>query len=396
MHIAFRADSSTIIGHGHIMRCLTLAHALVAQVKNNKDLTLQISFICRDQPNNINQLISQTDFTLITLPLGEQVINQQDSTTWLTCSQKQDAQQCIKAIESLSSVPVDMLIVDHYAIDRQWHKIVASHYQQLMVIDDLANRSLQCDVLLDQTLNRQAKNYQQLIPENCLLLLGQNYMLLRYEFSQLQKQAMIQRQLRSKQLSAANILISMGGSDPDNVSERVLLAIAQLQQRYPDVTASLVLSSQSKHLKKVAALSDSFTWCTLIIDTKNMAALMLTADIAIGASGATAWERCCLGLPSLTTVNAKNQQLIANNLADAGASINLGWHQKVSGEMISTAIKTLFNNPKAYLAMVNNNFFCCDGLGANRVAQVLLEQITPKNTTLAAPCSPEQLRENYR
>ena len=336
MHIAFRADSSNIIGHGHIMRCLTLAHALVRQETPVKSEGIRISFICRNHLHNINHLISQNKFSLITLPQGKAIIKQQDSNTWLGCSQEEDARQCITAITS-QIMPIDILVVDHYALDEQWHKLVSPYYQQLMVIDDLANRSLLCDFLLDQTLNRQADQYMSHVPKHCQLLLGKNYMLLRDEFSSLQKQARIQRQLRSKQLTSANILISMGGGDPDNLSERALLAIAQLCKHYPFITVNLVLSSQSKYLKELQQLSNSFSWSTLITDCQNMADLMLYADIAIGASGATAWERCCLGLPSLITVNAENQQLIAKNLTDVGATINLGWHQEISLNTIANA-----------------------------------------------------------
>ncbi|MFQ3190193.1 MAG: UDP-2,4-diacetamido-2,4,6-trideoxy-beta-L-altropyranose hydrolase [Paraglaciecola sp.] len=381
MHIAFRADSSNIIGHGHIMRCLTLAHALITQVSQNKQLKdINISFICRNHHHNINHLISQNKFTLITLPQGKAIIKQQDSNTWLGCSQEEDARQCITALKSLTTkiIPIDILVVDHYALDEQWHRLVSPYYQQLMAIDDLANRYLHCDLLLDQTLHRQSEHYLSHVSEHCQLLLGKDYMLLRDEFSILKDQVSIQRQLRSKQLTSANILISMGGGDPDNLSERALLAIAQLCEHYPNITVNLVLSSQSKYLKKLQQLSSSFSWCTLITDCKNMGDLMLSADIAIGASGATAWERCCLGLPSLITVNAENQQLIAKNLTDVGATINLGWHQEITIDTMANALEKLFNEPKTYLTMAENNLNCCDGLGASRVAKILIDRISTK------------------
>ncbi len=383
MHIAFRVDSSNIIGHGHIMRCLTLAHALVTQTKQLKGEDISISFLCRNHQSNINNLVSQNNFYLITLPQGKETIKLADSNTWLGCSQSQDAQQCVNAIKSLTAniVPFDILIVDHYALDEQWHNLVSPYYQQLMVIDDLASRSLHCELLLDQTLGRQPQQYQSFVPKHCQLLLGKNYMLLRDEFSALQEQAILQRQLRSKQLTSANILISMGGGDPDNLSELALLAIAQVIKNYPNITTSLVLSSQSLHLKSLQRLSNQFTWCTLITDCQNMGDLMLSADIAIGASGATAWERCCLGLPSLITVNAENQQLIAKNLTHAGATINLGWHKEITTNTVINALEKLLNEANTYLTMVDNNLNCCDGLGAKRVAKVLIESIRKVRTT---------------
>jgi len=376
MHIAFRVDSSTTIGHGHVMRCLTLAQALA---RAQKPINVAISFITKAHQGNINHLISKVGYQLILLAAGNSLVKQEDSHTWLGCTPEQDAIQTIAAIKTLA--PIDLLIVDHYAIAKAWHQLVKPFYQQLMVIDDLASRPLACDILLDQTLSRHAAQYQQLVPKHCQLLLGQNYMLLRDEFAALRAQAKDRRKqiieqqngLQDKQLSQANILITMGGGDPDNLSTLALLAIEKLRAEFPNISATLVLSSQSKHLKHLQLQQQNLPWCHLIIDSQSMAQLMLNADIAIGASGATAWERCCLGLPSLTTVNADNQQLIATNLANAGASINLGWHQKITIDTIAKQLGGLLNSPQQYLSMVSDCFAACDGLGTTNVAETLLK-----------------------
>ncbi|MCW8863846.1 MAG: UDP-2,4-diacetamido-2,4,6-trideoxy-beta-L-altropyranose hydrolase [Colwellia sp.] len=369
MHIAFRVDSSTILGHGHVMRCLTLAQAIVRAEKHPK---ISISFITKANQGNINHLICKAGYQLILLPTGDIPIRQEDSNTWLGCTPEQDALHTIEAMKALAEI--DLLIVDHYAIAKSWHQLIKPFCRQLMVIDDLANRSLDCDVLLDQTLNRQARQYQALVPEHCQLLLGQNYMLLRDEFLLLKAQAKRRRKQQSKQLTHANILITMGGSDPDNLSELALHAIEKLKVDLPNISATLVISSQSKHIDAIQQQQKRLSWCQLITDSQHMAELMLHADIAIGASGTTAWERCCLGLPCLTTINAQNQQLIAENLTSAGATINLGWHQQVTLDAISEQLSYILNNAQAYLSFVNNCFAACDGKGANRVAKKLLQR----------------------
>lgn len=372
MQIAFRVDSSTIIGHGHVMRCLTLADALV-RVQKNKEIN--ISFITKAHQGNINHLIRNKGYQLELLPIGDKALKQEDSNTWLGCKSEQDATQTITAIKALS--PINLLIVDHYAIDKAWHQQVRPFYQQLMVIDDLANRPLDCNVLLDQTLNCQAERYKHFVPEYCHLFLGQNYMLLRDEFVNLREKAKVRREQQSKQLTQANIMITMGGGDPDNLSELALLAIEKLRADFPAITATLVLSSQSKHLESLKQRLRKLPWCRLVTDCQAMADLMLDAYIAIGASGSTAWERCCLGLPCLTTVNAENQQLIAKNLSDAGASINLGWHKDISIKMITIQLQSLLSTPQKYLTMVDRCFSTCDGQGATRVAKALVaKQLT--------------------
>lgn len=378
MHIAFRVDSSTIIGHGHVMRCLTLAHALVRVQKDAR-----ISFISKANQGNINHLICNAGFQLVLIATGEHVIDQSDCGTWLGCSSQQDANQTIDAVKMLPAI--NLLIADHYAIDSKWHQKLAAYCQALMVIDDLANRPLKCDILLDQTLNRQAQQYHSLLPEHCQMLLGQDYMLLRDEFAQWRSQAKAQRQQKNLDLTKANIFISMGGGDPDNLSERALLAIKNLHNEYPDITATIVLSSQAKHLASIQAIQQNLPWCQLITDSNNMSELMVNATIAIGASGSTAWERCCLGLPSLISINAENQQLIAKNLTLANACINLGWFEYIDTKVITTQLKTLIQTPEKYITMVDNCFKVCDGLGADLIVKQIIQRLSVTKLKIATP-----------
>jgi len=382
MYIAFRVDSSTTIGHGHVMRCLTLAQALVRTKNSNTNSNkINISFITKANIGNINHLINKANnYRLTLIATGEQTIKQEYSNTWLGCTPEQDAKQTITALKTLP--PIDLLIVDHYAIGKLWHQQVKPYCQQLIVIDDLANRPFDCDVLLDQTLNRQAEQYKALLPKHCQLLLGQNYMLLRDEFSALATQAKIRRSQQSKHLTQAHILITMGGSDPDNLSKLALLAVEKLKTNFPNINATLVLSSKSNHLKSFQQKQLTFPWCTLITDCENMAQLMLNSDIAIGASGATAWERCCLGLPSLITINAENQQLIATNLAESGAGINLGWHQQITIDTLSKQMRNLLSDPQHYLSMVDNCFNVCDGQGTVNVANFIIKELLKKTNAI--------------
>ncbi len=382
MHIAFRVDSSTIIGYGHVMRCLTLAHALLHKLKTAEVTTersgasqkLLISFICRKHQGHINQLILDAHFNLLQLPEGEQEINANNSNSWLGTTSEQDSQQCIILLQNLPFI--DLLIVDHYAIDHQWHTLMNPYYQKLLAIDDLANRNLTCDYLLDQTFNRKKEAYQPLVPEHCQLLLGQDYILLRDEFSLLKNKALRRRKQHINQdaynLSSTNIIISMGGTDPDNLSQLALVAIEMAIKKRAKITVNMVISSQSNHLSSLTEYCEERPWVKLITDSKNMASLMLSADIAIGACGGTTWERCCLGLPCLTIITAENQQLIANNLSQTGAIINLGWNQDVTKNSMIAALDNLLNNVQFYQAMTDACFTICDGQGAKRVVEQLI------------------------
>ncbi len=371
--IVIRVDSSSRIGVGHVMRCLTLAN----QLKSEEH---RIVFLCKQQQGDVNNIIKESGFEveLLSKPAFD-ISYEQNESLWLGCHFKDDAKECQQKISLLKLKPVDLLIIDHYSLDHKWQNLLMPYCKKIMVIDDLANRKHVCDILLDQTFGRSQSDYGGLTPQYCMKLVGNEYILLRDEFKILRKKSQKRRKLYITEYNKkhsngpvpANIIITMGGSDPENLSQKALLAIEKLTQQTRKITTKVVISSQSKHLGTLALFCQNNTWASLIIDSKSMAELMLTADIAIGACGGTAWERCALGLPCLTTVNAENQQVIANNLANKGAIINLGWHQNITIDSISFALKNLQNDIDKYAKMVNACFDVCDGVGARKVAQFI-------------------------
>ena len=145
MHAVIRADASLQIGTGHVMRCLTLAAGLAER-------GAQVDFICRAHQGNLVALIEQRGFRVITLPLefgGEKASPDQPAHAhWLGCDWQTDAEQSRDAI----SGTVDWIIVDHYALDHRWETMMRAKCALIMCFDDLADRSLDCDLLLDQSL----------------------------------------------------------------------------------------------------------------------------------------------------------------------------------------------------------------------------------------------------
>jgi len=365
MNIVFRADASSIIGIGHIMRCLTLAHQLQ---KNGAT----VSFICRAHQGHRIEFIKQSGFKVFSLPKPSLTIYQNDSFTWLGISQQQDAKESLEALSSTK--PIDWIITDHYAIDYQWHKLMRPYCSRVMVIDDLANRVHDCDILLDQTINRQAADYQSYVPNHCRLLLGQHYILFRNEFATLRQQAE-QRRILSKQFRSSKVLIAMGGGDPDNITLQAISALSQLKQQYKELEAQVVLSSSAPHLKTIQQQCDDQQWLELIVDTNEMAQLMLNADFAIGACGTTSWERCYLGLPTVTIITAENQQLIAQQLEQQQTILNIGKHDDVSANDIAIVLKQLLDDADKYQHISQQCFKVCSGLGTQQVSEEILHYV---------------------
>lgn len=316
--ILFRVDASLDIGTGHVMRCLTLADVL-------RERGADCRFVCREQPGNLLQLIRERGYTTHGLlvdcgesPAGEDVNGPHPShADWLGTDWKCDAEQTRAAVGESA---VEWLVVDHYALDRRWESTMRPVCRRLMVIDDLADRVHDCDLLLDQNLGRKPKDYAELVPGECELLVGPKYALLRPEFAALRKYSLRRRATpRLKRL-----LISLGGVDKDNVTGEVLDALNGC--RLPeDCRITVVMGPHAPWLEQVKSTAGRMPWDTeVLVGVRNMAELMANSDLAIGAGGSTSWERCCLGLPSLILVLAENQRSIAMALHSVGAGIAIG------------------------------------------------------------------------
>jgi UDP-2,4-diacetamido-2,4,6-trideoxy-beta-L-altropyranose hydrolase len=281
MNIIFRVDSSLEIGTGHVMRCLTLAH----QLKNDLH---SIYFICRDHEGNISDIIKENGFNLILLNNIEVTDGLTGYERWVSVPWGRDADETIAAIETLGKQP-DLLIIDHYGIDQKWEKKLHPKVGKVLVIDDLANRRHDCDYLIDQNFYVDAaERYNGLLSPRTRLFLGPSYALLREEFYQARKEVP-----RKEIISVNSILLFMGGSDSDNITQFILESLHELDKK---IKLKVVVGKNNPHKQTVKAYTDILENAVYYEQVDNMAELMLTSDLAIGAGGTTTWERCFLGL----------------------------------------------------------------------------------------------------
>lgn len=317
MKVSFRTDASLQIGTGHVMRCLTLADALAAKGAD-------CQFICRAHEGNLIGFIRSKGYLTHVLPVasavgGDSTVAQPEASTldlahrhWLGATQTQDAEVCAPV---LAAQCPDWLIVDHYALDARWEGGLAPYYHNLMVIDDLADRRHICDLLLDQTFGREAADYRPLVPAACHLLCGSQYALLRPEFAALRPYSLQRR----TQPVLRELLLTMGGVDKDNVTTQVLQALRECPLP-EDCRITVVMGATAPWLDEVRGQALEMPWPTrILVGVSDMAQLMADSDLAIGAAGATSWERCCLGLPTAMMVLADNQQHAARLLEQARA-----------------------------------------------------------------------------
>lgn len=352
-----RADSGLEIGTGHVMRCLTLAQAL----HNNGH---EILFISKPHDGNIISKIKQSEFEVSILEITDTQSNDLLYSRWLGGCQDDDAKQTVSEIYQYFGVIIDLIIVDHYAIDYRWEEIVKQQSSKIFVIDDLADRKHNCDYLLDQTFMRNEDDYRKLTPKHCQKMLGTQFALLRQEFIKpLANTLQVRNEAKKRHME--RVLVMMGGTDHLNISEKILGALL-LDKRTKKVT--VVLGPTAPHYQSIKAHCELDTRVTLLSDTPNVAELMLEHDICFGAAGTASWERCSLGLPSILVAFAENQTTILSMLKDFGAAsvfaINDN-HQQILSKI------NYLRNPEAYQQMVNKCLEVCDGKGTMRVIGVL-------------------------
>ena len=311
MKVAFRTDASVQIGTGHVMRCLTLADALRLEGS-------ECTFICRGYAGQLIDLIRERGH--LTVMLSEHASWVVDVThdplahaAWLGTDWATDAADTQRAFDSRT---MDWLVVDHYALDHLWEKTMRPFCHHLMVIDDLANRMHDCDLLLDQNLGRVAEDYCQLVPPHASTLIGPRYALLRPEFATLRQESLARR----KPPLLQHLLITIGGIDKENLTGEVLqtLRICHLPT---DLRITVVMGPHAPWLQNVQAISATMPRPTqVLVNVNHMARLMTDSDLVIGAAGGTAWECCSLGLPSLVITAAQNQRNGALALQKYGAA----------------------------------------------------------------------------
>jgi UDP-2,4-diacetamido-2,4,6-trideoxy-beta-L-altropyranose hydrolase len=360
MRIAIRADAATHIGIGHVMRCLTLANAL-------KMKGAEVSFVCRPFAGHLGERITAEGHGLYLLPPPSQTIKPLDlgqtppHATWLGENWETDLTQ---TQIGLNGKQFDWLIVDHYSLDNRWENEMRNFASKIMVIDDLADRKHDCDILLDQTLGRNEEEYQHWIPENCTLLAGSNYALLRPEFEKLRVKTLEKR----KNFNGVHrLLVAMGGIDQHNITANVLEAFDQVKWAV-EPFIDVVLGSKALHLENVRQCAKDISLRAAVsVDVNDMALRMSDADFAVGAGGTTTWERCCLGLPVLVIQTAEHQSMSMENLRQLGGQMSLSSDGEITPRLISEGIAKLVFDNEALSEMSRKASEICDGCGVQRV-----------------------------
>jgi UDP-2,4-diacetamido-2,4,6-trideoxy-beta-L-altropyranose hydrolase len=349
--VAIRADASARIGSGHVARSLALAHALRAHGAG-------VLFLTRAFANGGFETIRAAGFDAVALPVRDGY-----EASWLGASLTDEIADVRRVLQPLR--PLRGIVVDHYALDARWERAAREFTDRILAIDDLADRSHDCDFLLDA--NRLADGeaaYRTRVPEAARLLLGPRFALLRQEFTRAVP--------RARDGEVRRVFVFFGGVDAPDVTTRALDALAR--PAWNDVTLDVAVGAANPNAARLASRADART--RVHVATGAIAGLMERADLALGAGGTASWERAALGLPSLVVAIAPNQVELVRTIEKAGIAIDLGSAALRDTDVIARALddirdapETLRDMSRRALALLGNR----DGAGS--VADALLQAV---------------------
>ena len=347
MKIVFRVDASIPIGSGHVMRCLALAD----EAKRRGAETL---FICRELPHSLRQ-------NLIEKKHSVQILALDSTSTPGESVQKKDAYATAAVLTGCP--PPDWIVVDHYQLDIEWEIIVRQSCKYILVIDDLADRTHDCDLLVDQNFSADNSRYKSLVPPNTRILLGPAYALLRPEF------ALARRQTRLRTGVVNRVFVCFGGTDPANHTAAALKALEPHYHKLEKI--DVIIGTANPHLEKIRALCRKQKIICLHAPAKDIPSLLVSADLAIGAGGTMHWERACLGVPTLAFGIADNQKKGIEALSEAGYLFGVAEMLTPNQGLMSAWMKAVLTNPSLLVGIAKRSYSLVDGMGVSRVLSEL-------------------------
>lgn len=362
-----RADADSDIGLGHVMRCLALAEWAKYDI-------IEAVLLSTSVPKALAATLSQLTISTLELTKNDKASSETlyAHSHWLAGTEQQDAENTLELIEQQvikRGVKPLFIMVDHYALAAPWERKLA-RIAKVLAVDDLCDRPHHCSWLVDQTLGRSEDDYQRWVNPECQLKIGPEYALLRTEFKE--ARGLLRRTEPNPQI-LLRVLITLGGVDVDNVTGQVLRLLAEASI-IDKLLLTVVAGGSNPHIKELSELVGRIgCQAKLIVNSQDMATLMSEHHICIGAAGATSWERCTLGLPTLNLVLAENQRLIAANLNHFGVAKNLGDIAKVNTAQLDQLLYLFHNDHNVYMQQVELSLATCDGMGCERILQIVTD-----------------------
>lgn len=300
-NILFRADSSSTIGTGHIMRDLVLA----SQYKE-----ANITFAAQDLDGNINHKIKEAGYKVEIL-------------------RSNSLKEIIQLVKKYN---IDLVVIDHYSIDDKYEKKLKKRTGiNLLSFDDTYEKHY-CDVLLNHNINADKKRYTGLVPKSCELRCGVKYTLLRDEFIKEKK-----KKRKVKDTKVKSILVAMGGADHSNINIKILRVL----QNFDDVKVNIVTTTANRNLKELQKYVKDRKWINLHVNSDKIAKLMRKSSLAIVTPSVTLNEIFYMQIPFIAIQTASNQEEMYKYLKKKKYAVLKKFNSKKLQTIINKMVKRI-------------------------------------------------------
>jgi UDP-2,4-diacetamido-2,4,6-trideoxy-beta-L-altropyranose hydrolase len=297
--LIIRADASTRMGTGHVMRCIALGQAWQDAVQSSGVRGQgSVVFTCAEIPDALAERVRSEGFDLVRID-----------------AEKGSAEDVRQTLEAARGTEAKWIITDGYHFGLGCQRAIRAAGLKLLLIDDYNHfPEYEADILLNQNIGAEEIEYR--CNPDCRKLLGTKYIMLRREFRRAKP--------RLRSAPVRKILVTMGGSDPDNATRKIIEALNQLEM--PDLEVKVIVGPANSHLESLRQAVNRSTFdLGLLPDVKDMPALLQWADFSISAAGSTCWELAALGVPFITVILAKNQEQVALKLEKYAGVPCMGW-----------------------------------------------------------------------
>jgi UDP-2,4-diacetamido-2,4,6-trideoxy-beta-L-altropyranose hydrolase len=349
--LIIRADASTAIGVGHIMRCLAIAQAW-------QDAGGDTTFASAALAESLQTRIRTEGFQACSITAVPGSLT--------------DAAQLLSVAAELRATAI---ILDGYAYGVEYHDTIANASFTSLAIDDNSHlESYSTDFVLNQNAGITISSYPSRSSQTELLL-GTSYALLRREFLA----STVQPESR---IDGRRILVTLGGSDPENITATVVKGLQSIAGL--DFEVRLIVGAMNPHADCIADLIASNDQFEMLQNVADMSEQYCWADLVIAAGGSSNWEMCYFGLPRIVLVIADNQIQIANELEREQIAINLGHAATVEPHDVRNAVEFILNDASRLLIARQQSIKLVDGRGAVRCVKRLLGHARSQANVLTA------------
>ena len=344
--LIIRADATTAIGMGHVMRCIALAQAW-------QDHGGKVTFLSYCESDSLQHRIRDEGFEFLPIEKPSPAP-----------SELKGVLSYLTAIRNPQSAIRNWVVLDGYHFTPDYQKAVRDSGYRLLVIDDMAHLDhYHADILVNQNIDAPELNYS--CDKNTIQLFGCDYVMLRREFLEYRNW---KREIPEK---ARKILVTLGGGDPDNVTLKVIKALQRIETT--DFETQVIVGPSNPHLSILEdAMRSALCPMHILQNVTDMPSLMAWADMAITAGGSTCWEMGFMGLPNMIATLTENQQAIARGLSAKGIAINLGWYDYLSSDKVAKAFQKIVYEKEVRSRMSKRGQKLVDGFGGTRVVKSMM------------------------